>query len=240
MKAYAQHSNSGRRRDDLIVTHVEVAKRIALRVARRVPDWISVDDLIAAGMMGLTEAADRYDENRGEPFVAFAEKRIRGAVLDELRRGDIMPRRVRTKARQVGKVIRELEQKLGRAPEDEEIAAVLQVSVEEYRDNLAALSHVSLIEITPEIARSEAYSTKDDSSPRAAAEHSEMLRLIEEALHRLEERDALILSLYYNEQFTYSEIGDLLKVSESRVCQLHARALTRLRVEVHEPTEKLA
>ncbi len=240
MKAYAQHSNSGRRRDDLIVTHVDVAKRIALRVARRVPDWISVDDLIAAGMMGLTEAADRYDENRGEPFVAFAEKRIRGAVLDELRRGDIMPRRVRTKARQVGKVIRELEQKLGRAPEDEEIAAVLQVSVEEYRDNLAALSHVSLIEITPEIARSEAYSTKDDSSPRAAAEHSEMLRLIEEALHRLEERDALILSLYYNEQFTYSEIGDLLKVSESRVCQLHARALTRLRVEVHEPTEKLA
>ena len=243
MKAYAQHRINDRRRDDLIVTHVDVAKRIALRVARRVPDWISVDDLVAAGMMGLAEAADRYDEDRGEPFVAFAEKRIRGAVLDELRRGDIMPRRVRTKARQVGNAIRLLEQKLGRAPEDEEIAAALEVSVEEYRDNLAALNHVALIEVTPEIARSEAYSTQEESSPRIQAERCEMLRLIEEALHRLEERDALILSLYYNEQFTYSEIGDLLEVSESRVCQLHSRALARLRVEVHEPAtveERLA
>ncbi|MCP4448126.1 MAG: FliA/WhiG family RNA polymerase sigma factor [Myxococcales bacterium] len=238
MKAYAQHKQNDGRRDSLIVAHVDVAKRIALRVARRVPDWICVDDLIAAGMMGLAEAADRFDEGRGEPFVAFAEKRIRGAVLDELRRGDIMPRRVRTKARQVGKVIRELEQRLGRAPEDEEIAEGLEVSVEEYRDNLAALSHVALIEVTPEIARSEAYNGKDEASPRAQAERSEMLRLIEEALHRLEERDALILSLYYNEQFTYSEIGGLLEVSESRVCQLHSRAIARLRIEVHEPVEE--
>jgi RNA polymerase sigma factor for flagellar operon FliA len=237
MKAYVQHQQNDRRRDNLIVAHVDVAKRIALRVARRVPDWICVDDLVAAGMMGLAEAADRFDEQRGEPFVAFAEKRIRGAVLDELRRGDIMPRRVRTKARQVGKAIRQLEQTLGRPPEDEEIAAALDVSVEEYRDNLAALSHVALIEVTPEIARSEEYNGRDECSPHVQAERSEMLRLIEEALHRLEERDALILSLYYNEQFTYSEIGGLLEVSESRVCQLHSRALARLRVEVHEPAE---
>lgn len=241
MKAYAQQTVSVERRDDLIVAHVDVAKRIALRVARRVPDWISVDDLIAAGMMGLAEAAQRFDEGRGEPFVAFAEKRIRGAVLDELRRGDIMPRRVRSKARAVGRAIRELEQKLGRPPEDEEIAASLEVSVEEYRENLAALTHVTLIDVTPEIARSEAYSTGDAESPHIQAARSEMLRLIEEALHRLDERDALVLSLYYNEQFTYSEIGGLLEVSESRVCQLHSRALARLRVEVHEPSpEELA
>lgn len=236
MRAYAQAKKHDRRRDELIIEHVDVAKRIALRVARRVPDWISVDDLIAAGMMGLAEAADRYDDSRGEPFVAFAEKRIRGAVLDELRRGDIMPRRVRAKARVVGKTIRELEQKLGRPPEDEEVAAALEVTVEEYRDNLAELNHVALIEVTPEIARSEHYSTGEEASPRIQAERTEMLRLIEEALHRLDERDALVLSLYYNEQFTYSEIGDLLQVSESRVCQLHSRALARLRVEVEEPT----
>ena len=237
MRAYAQQTKPDSRRDDLIVAHVEVARRIALRVARRVPDWICIDDLIAAGMMGLAEAAHRFDESRGEPFVAFAEKRIRGAVLDELRRGDIMPRRVRTKARQVGRAIRELEQTLGRPPEDEEIAAALEVPVAEYRENLSKLSHVALVEVTPEIARSEAYSTGDESSPRIHAERSEMLRLIEEGLHRLEERDAMILSLYYNEQFTYAEIGSLLEVSESRVCQLHSRALARLRVEIHEPTQ---
>jgi len=238
MRAYTQQAKPNSRRDDLIVAHVDVARRIALRVARRVPDWISVDDLVAAGMMGLAEAAHRFDEDRGEPFVAFAEKRIRGAVLDELRRGDIMPRRIRTKARQVGRAIRELEQKLGRPPEDEEVAEALEVSVQEYRENLSKLSHVAVVEVTPEIARSEAYSTGDEVSPRAHAERSEMLRLIEEGLHRLEERDALILSLYYNEQFTYTEIGGILEVSESRVCQLHSRALARLRVEIHEPSER--
>lgn len=237
MKAYASHQEASNPNRDLVIAHLDVARRIALRVARRVPDWISIDDLVAAGMMGLAEAANRYDPSRGEPFVAFAEKRIRGAVLDELRRGDIMPRRVRTKARQVGKAIRLLEQKLGRAPEDEEVAAELDVPVEEYRDNLSQLSHVALVEVTPEIARSDAYSTNDEVSPRAQTERSEMLRLIQDGLKRLGGRDALLLSLYYNEQFTYSEIGDLLEVSESRVCQLHSRALTRLRLEIHEPQE---
>ena len=224
-------------RDQLIAEHIEVAKRITLRVARRCPEWVSRDDLIAAGMLGLAEAADRYDTARGEPFVAFAEKRIRGAVLDELRRGDIMPRRVRARAREVGRVIRSLEQSLGRDPTDVEIAEKLGVSVAEYRDNLEMLTHVSVgsLESLPSIhERLDCGGT----SPEAHAQKSQALAAIRNALERLPERDVLVLNLYYEEEFTYAEIGGLLGVSASRVCQLHARAISRLRVEIEEPCQK--
>lgn len=239
MKAYADASRADtRERDKLIAEHIEVARRITLRVARRCPSWISIDDLLAAGMVGLTEAADRYDPSRGEPFVAFAEKRIRGATLDELRRGDIMPRRVRTQARKVGKTIQQLEQKLGRDPTDEEIAAALEVSVQEYRDNLEMLTHVTIGSLDDNPAVLERMTCDGGTSPEAAASRSETLRLIRESLERLGERDALILSLYYNEEFTYAEIGDLLGVSVSRVCQLHSRAITRLRAEIETPRKE--
>ena len=233
MKSYPAYKRvNDRERDRLIVDHIDVARRIALRVARRVPDWLSIDDLIAAGMIGLAEAADRYDSTRGEPFIAFAEKRIRGAVYDELRRGDIMPRRVRNKARKVGQAIRALEQKLGREPEDAEIAEYLEVSVEDYRDELAMLTHVAIVELeTPEL-QPDAHRTTDEFSPALQAERIELVSQIKEGLKRLSKRDATVLSLYYNEEFTYSEIGDLLGVSESRVCQLHARAISRLRAEI--------
>ena len=108
MKAYAvQLKRSTAERDRLISEHIEIAKRISMRMARRCPDWIAREDLIAAGMLGLTEAAERYDATRNEPFLAFAEKRIRGAVLDELRRGDIMPRRARQMARKIGVTIQD-------------------------------------------------------------------------------------------------------------------------------------
>src|SRR5262249_52443662 len=114
-------------RDRLISEHVEIARRISLRLARRCPDWIAREDLVAAGLLGLTEAADRYDETRNEPFLSFAEKRIRGAVLDELRRGDIMPRRVRQMARKIGATIQQLEREYGEAPTDERVANALGV-----------------------------------------------------------------------------------------------------------------
>ena len=237
MKAYMEISNARpiQDRDQLIAEHMDVARRIALRVARRVPDWLSVDDLVAAGMMGLAEAADRYDSNRQEPFIAFAEKRIRGAVLDELRRGDIMPRRVRNTARTIGVAIRQLEQRLGRSPEDEEVAAELKVGVEQYREELSVLTHVAIVELESPETQPNVHRAPDDCSPALRAEKSEILRLVREALEFLPERDALILSLYYNEEFTYSEIGGLLGVSESRVCQLHSRAIVRLRSQLESP-----
>ncbi len=231
MKAYAAHSKRpNAERDRLIAEHVEVARRISLRMARRCPDWIAREDLVAAGMLGLTEAAERYDDTRKEPFVAFAEKRIRGAVLDELRRGDIMPRRVRQMARKIGATIQDLERKQGSSPTDEQVATALDVPLEEYRANLEQLVHVTVGAL--EMGDDTIMPTGDESSPQVQAMHREAFGKVRKALERIDKRDVLILSLYYNEELTYSEIGEVLDVTASRVCQLHGRAISRLRAEI--------
>lgn len=223
-------------RNALIAEHTAMARRIALRVARRTPDWVSSEDLVSAAMIGLAEAAERYDAERAEPFVGFAEKRIRGAVLDELRRGDILPRRVRAKARKLSRTLQSLEVRLGRRPEDEEIAAELGVSLEEYRQDLEALSEVSFVEMPASDKDDVAgFTAPSDQGPAAEVERSMLLEQVRAGIQRLPERDGQILSLYYVEEFTYAEIGRILGVSESRVCQLHSRALLRLKAEVSPP-----
>jgi RNA polymerase sigma factor for flagellar operon FliA len=231
MRAYASSQRkSVSERDRLIADHIEIARRIALRVARRCPDWIGKDDLVAAGLMGLAEAADRYDESRNEPFLVFAEKRIRGAVLDELRRGDIMPRRQRQMARTVGRTIQRLEQELGQPPEDEQVAKALGVPVQEYRDQLEGLIHVSIGAFDGDDA--DHLGSSDAQSPAAQVEHKQMLASVRRGLGKLVERDLQVLNLYYSEELTYAEIGELLGITTSRVCQLHGRAVARLRAEV--------
>lgn len=231
MKAYLnQARRSTPERDRLIADHIDVARRISMRMARRCPSWISSDDLVAAAMLGLSEAAERYDQSRQEPFLAFAEKRIRGAVLDELRRGDIMPRRIRQIARKVGGAIQLLERRFGTPPTDEQVAAELGVTLEEYRDDLEQLVHVTvggLDELDPDLPRSE-------NAPDAQVERQQTMARVRAALSQLDQRDVLILSLYYNEELTYHEIAQVLGVTVSRICQLHGRAIARLRVEVDE------
>jgi len=199
-------------------------------MARRCPDWIAREDLVAAGLLGLTEAAERYDETRNEPFLSFAEKRIRGAVLDELRRGDIMPRRVRQMARKIGATIQQLEREHGEAPTDERVANALGVPLDEYRANLEQLVHVTVGAL--EVGDDSMLPTGEESSPETQAARLEALRRVRSALDRLDQRDILILSLYYNEELTYSEIAQVLGVTTSRVCQLHGRAIARLRAEI--------
>jgi RNA polymerase sigma factor FliA len=235
MKPYdEQNRRPSAERDRLIADHVEIARRISLRMARRCPDWIPREDLVAAGMLGLTEAAERYDGTRNEPFLVFAEKRIRGAVLDELRRGDIMPRRVRQLARKIGFTIQELERKLGGPPDDEAIAEALGVGVQEYREHLEQLIHVTVGAL--ETTDDSLLPTGTDDSPERQAAHMEAMRRVRGALNFLEQRDILILTLYYNEELTYGEIAQVLRVTTSRVCQLHARAITRLRAEIQRPS----
>ncbi len=239
MKAYALVTRlPGSERDKLIIEHMEVATRIALRVARRVPDWVTHEDLLGAAMVGLTEAANRYDAGRTEPFVAFAEKRIRGAVIDELRRGDMMPRRVRSRARQVGEAIARLVQTLGREPEDEEVAAYLDVGVDEYRVDLALLTQMSIVEFEPLEGSGKHGQAPASDCPRRRAERSLLLSRIQESLKELPRREALMLSLYYMEQLTYSEIGQVLGVSESRICQIHGRAIARLRLQLNDGNDQ--
>jgi RNA polymerase sigma factor for flagellar operon FliA len=238
MRAYASvTAKSTAERNRLIAEFAPMARRVALRVARRTPSWIASDDLVSAAMVGLAEAAERYDSTRGEPFVAFATKRVRGAVLDELRRGDPLSRSARRSARQLGETMRTLEQRLGRPPEDHEVAAALGIDVEEYQDELAMLTHISTVGL--EVAESGSAGAIADAglSPAGELERAQTLANLTHALKALAPRDAQILGLYYNEEFTYAEIGELLGVTESRVCQLHGRALARLRAAVEKMEE---
>src|SRR5262249_21775283 len=215
-------------RDNLIAEHADSARRIALRVARRTPEWVSRDDLVAASLLGLAEAADRFDPERGQSFPAFAAARISGAVLDELRRGDLMPRRVRQRARQVKRTIRELEQRHGRRPETMEIAVELGVSVDEYRHDLQTLADVTMVELDRHAENLSA----DASVAHEEVERAQLSDAIHRCLRRLPERDAAILSLRHMDGLSYAEIGRMLGLSESRVCQLRARAVERLRAEM--------
>lgn len=210
-------------RDRLIAAHAPAARRIALRMARRCPDWIAREDLVSAGMVGLIEAADRYDESRQEPFISFAEHRIRGAVLDELRRGDIMPRRVRQLARKISAAIAELERG-GEVANDQRIADALGVPVEEYRAGLSQLAHVVM-----EPLDGQEHLPSHAPAPDEQAAHYHTLERVKAALAQLEPRDATILGLHYVEDLTYQEIADLLRITPSRVCQLLWRAVERLR-----------
>ena len=215
-------------RDQLIADHADIARRIALKMARRCPDWVTREDIVAAGMLGLTEAAARYDDSRTEPFLAFAELRIRGAVLDELRRGDLLPRRVRQSARKVANAIRELES-AGETASDARVAMKLGVSLEHYRTRLANLVSVQidvLDERSPELA------TAETSSPEQESAHREELSRVKAALAKLEQRDVTILGLHYLEELTFQEISKTLGITPSRVCQLLWRAVDRLRTHL--------
>jgi RNA polymerase sigma factor for flagellar operon FliA len=211
-------------RDRLIRDHADAAKRIALRMARRCPDWIAREDLVSAGMVGLIEAAERYDGTRQEPFLSFAEHRIRGAVLDELRRGDIMPRRVRQLARKIAAAIKELE-KEGETASDQRIADALGVSIDDYRTGLAELVHVEMSPLEGETNTL----VCDQAAPDVQAARHEALRRVRSALDSLPTRDVTILGLHYVEDLTYQEIAETLHITPTRVCQLLWRAVERVR-----------
>jgi RNA polymerase sigma factor for flagellar operon FliA len=220
----------------LIAEHAEVAKRIALKMARRCPAWVAREDLVSAGLLGLTEAARRYDSTRAEPFLPFAEQRIRGAVLDELRRGDMLPRRVRQAARKVASTIRQIEV-TGEKATEEKIATTMGVSVEHFRDNLASLLHCETESIDGEGAT---ILVDQQQTPAELAERSEMLSRVRAALDRLESRDVTLLGLHYLEEMTFQEIAATLGITASRACQLLWRAVARLRTQLGETASEAA
>ena len=209
-------------RNRLIVDHTPIARRIALRLARNCPAHIAREDLVSAGMVGLIEAADRYDDTRREPFLSFAEHRIRGAVLDELRRGDFIPRRARQLARKIDSAKRELEQH-GEHATEERIAFALGISVEAYRSDAA---HVRVESIGDTVL------VDHDAAPDEKAEQRVRLSRVREALATLSARDARILDLYFVEEMTYQEIADSFGITPSRVCQLLWRAVEKVRQEI--------
>jgi RNA polymerase sigma factor for flagellar operon FliA len=214
-------------RQRLITEHLPLARRIARKMGRRADPSVR-EDVESSAMLGLVEAANRYDFARLEPFAAFAYRRIQGAIIDGMRRSDILPRRARTLANRANRVKGELEQKLGRRPEDAEMAKHLEVSVGEYRDEIRMLSEVCFVELSPDLT----HGARPEEEAIDGVERARRIALVRTALAKLEERDQQILSLYYAEDLTYAEIGRLLGVSEARICQLHSRAIKRLRAEL--------
>ncbi|MBV2134992.1 RNA polymerase sigma factor FliA [Pseudomonas sp. MAP12] len=218
------------RQRDLLEEHLPLVRRQALSLQVRLPASVELDDLIQAGMIGLLDALNRYDASHGASFATFASQRIRGAMLDELRSRDWVPRSVRRNTRALDEAVRRLEQRLGRPAEEREIAAALGVDLEEYRHLLMDANGSQLVALD-ELPEDEGETLCGEPHATPLAELLEGRRRADlvKAIDRLPEREKLLLGLYYQEDLNLKEIGAVLGVSESRVCQLHSQAVARLR-----------
>ena len=231
---YSSSCGSGETLDALVERHAPLVKRIAFHLKRRMPP-ASVEDLIQAGLIGLIEAARSFDGSRGASFETYAGIRIRGAMIDEIRRGDWAPRSVHRNARRVSSAIRAIEARTGREASDLEVAQELGMELDEYHRMAQDCMGTRLFSID-ELAASGG-ELEDD--PGAAGPHDDVLRAqwqrnLAEAIDGLPERERLVLALYYQEELNLKEIGQVLGVSESRVSQIHSQAALRLRARLAE------
>jgi len=218
--------------DDLIRQHAPLVKRIAHHMLGRLPDSVQVDDLIQAGMIGLLEAARKYDGGKGASFETYAGIRIRGAMLDEIRRGDWAPRSVHRNSRRISDAIKQIESVKGRDAEDAEVAEFLGISQDEYHAILQDSAGCRLFSYEEVIEKSESGGDvfeAETPNPMDGIERGAFQQQLAEAIKGLPEREQLVLALYYDEELNLKEIGAVLGVSESRVSQLHSQAAARLR-----------
>ena len=220
----------------VVADYADLVRKVALHLASRLPDVVQVDDLMQSGMIGLLEAAKRFDDTHGASFGTYAERRIRGAMIDELRRGDWIPRSVHRTARDVAEAIREIEQQTGREARDDEVAERLGMELSEYQSTLCdlagqkLLSVESLMEDAPDGRWLDGEGTK--LTPEDVLLESDRRTTLGEAIESLPERERLVLALYYNEELNLKEIGAVLDVTESRVSQIRSQALLRLRARL--------
>lgn len=221
--------------DSIVTRHAALVKRIAFHLINRLPASVQVDDLIQAGMLGLLEAASHFDSSQGASFETYAGIRIRGSMIDEIRKLDWTPRSVHRKYRAVSDAIRKIEHSKGVDASDQEIAQELGVSLSEYHKILIDSSSSRLLSI-------EALEEEGDYHPPQSAEHSpfeshsedEYRKQLERAIRSLPEKEQLVMSMYYDDELNFREIGLVLEVSESRVCQIHGRAMLRIQGKMSE------
>jgi RNA polymerase sigma factor for flagellar operon FliA len=214
--------------DELVLRHAELVKRIAYHLAGRLPPSVEVDDLIQAGMLGLLEAASHYAANRGASFETYAGIRIRGAMIDALRKLDWAPRSVHRKARTVAAAVQQIERETGRDARDVEIAQRMGVSLEEYHSIVRDAASCRLATLDDATAAD----TADASDPFRETSEDRFRQALSQAIDSLPERERLVMSLYYTDGLNLKEIGAVLKVTESRACQLHGQALLRLKARL--------
>jgi RNA polymerase sigma factor for flagellar operon FliA len=227
-----------KQRDALVMAHVDLVRSMASRLGRRLPSQVELSELVSVGVLGLIEAANRYQPSLGVPFDAFARRRIHGAMLDALRGLDWVPRSLRKLQRDVDGAMSKLRHTLGREPEAEEIAAALGVSTREYEAKLDDLRLADLAAVqaagTGEESAGLLEVAIDDEGPYRQLERRELRARLVDALSQLPERERQILALSYEEELTLAEIGQVIGVGESRVSQLRTQAVARLRSMMQE------
>ena len=227
-------------KEELIKEYAPLIRFVAQKIAVRLPPNIDIDDLISAGAIGLMDAIDKWDPTRDNKFKTYAEFRIRGAILDELRAQDWIPRSVRDKSKALDRTVTALESELGRTPTDEEISGRLNMTIEEFHDLINQVRPVSLLSIDDQPSFSDSDKKSIVNLLEGAKSHNPFNQLnvkvvkdvVAKAIEDLPERQRLVLSLYYFEDLNLKEIGQVLRVTESRVSQLHAQAVLRLRAKL--------
>lgn len=226
--------------EQLVTEHASLVKRIAHHLKGRLPDSVQVDDLIQSGMIGLFEAAKNYDGSKGATFETYAGIRIRGAMLDEVRKGDWVPRSVHRNSRRISEAIHSVECREGRDANDVEVANELGISIEEYFTLLKDSHSVKLFSYEEMMNQGGEYESEVETQgpqgnePMDDVQQDSMHRSLVSAIKTLPEREQLVLSLYYEEELNLKEIGAVLGVSESRVSQIHSQAALRLRSRLQE------
>ena len=240
-KSYESPDVLIKERDELILEHLPQIKYIAQRISAKLPSHVELNDLISAGILGLLDAIEKFDPSRGVKFKTYAELRIKGAILDSLRNLDWAPRSLRKKSKDLERVYRELEQRLGRPATDREVCEAMEISLEEFYELLDQIKGLNL-------GSFQELSTHDDDKegeplvryvpdaphldPFFIFHKSEIKEILGEAIDTLPKKERLVVSLYYFDEMTMKEIGKVLGVNESRVSQLHTKAMLRLRTKL--------
>jgi RNA polymerase sigma factor FliA len=228
-------------RDFFVRQYAPLVKYVAGKIAMGMPQNVEFDDLVGFGVFGLFDAIDKFDPGKHVKFKTYAVTRIRGAIFDELRTIDWVPRSVRQKAREVEETVRRLESSLGRAASDEEIASGMEMGVKDFQQMMLKISGTSMLSLhdiwytgedNDKISIAESIESPGSLNPDTIVEKEEIKRVIVDAIKELPDKEKKVLVLYYYEDLTLKEIGEVLEVTESRVSQLHTKAVMRLRAKL--------
>lgn len=224
----------------LITDNLYLVDILVGRMITQVPSFMNRDDMRSAGMLGLIDAANKFDDSKNILFKTFAEYRIRGSILDEMRKLDWFSRSLRDKQSRIARTMGELEFKLGRDPEDLEVAEAMNISIADYQKMLGEVSHLGCVSLNETLDHSHEgrafidtlVEERVDSYPEDRLENHELSKLIAGILEELSEKERIVVSLYYYEELTQKEIAEVLEVSEGRISQLHSQALIRLKTKM--------
>lgn len=226
-------------KQDYVSQYAPLVKRLASHLFSRLPASVQLDDIVQAGMIGLMDAADRYRDDQGAQFETFAAQRIRGAMLDELRKNDWVPRGMRKAQRSIEAALSRLEQKLGRPPGEQEVATELGMSLAQYQGLLqdahgSQLLHFQDFDQDGDNQFLDHHLVKEQADPQQLLQDKRFRKKLVKAIEQLPEREKMLMGMYYDKELNFREIAEVLGVTESRVCQLHSQAVARLRAGLKE------